>query len=242
MELSSVGARSYVQDFFGVGLDDPDSPLFAHLPRWATSAQAKRFLARDFADAIPGSAREAVAALVPDRSRRWSRFNRAQYVEAKLLMSGYLLSSQGDRMLMENSVEGRFPFLDPRIIDFAARLDPRLKMRVLNEKYLLKMAAEDYLPEKILQRPKQPYRAPDAGAFFGPDHPTPEYVEALLSEETLRRTGYFDPHSTGLLVAKARRGGVRSVRDNQALVGILSTQLWHHHFIDRYDADFAADR
>jgi len=237
LELSSVGARTYVQDFFGIGFDDPESPLFAHLPRWVTSAHAKRFLNREFAETIVGSARDAVAALVPDRSRRWHRFNRAQYVEAKLLMSGYLLSSQGDRMLMRNSVEGRFPFLDPRVIGFAARLDPRLKMRVLNEKFLLKLAAEEYLPEVILRRPKQPYRAPDADAFFGAGHEAPEYVDDLLSETTLRRTGYFDPKTTALLVAKARRGGVRSVRDNQALVGILSTQLWHHHFIDRHESE-----
>ncbi len=115
-------------------------------------------------------------------------------------------------------------------------------MRVLDEKYLLKkVGAAESLPNEVLRRPKQPYRAPDSASFFGPDRETPEYVNDLLSEATLRRTGYFDPASTTMLVDKARRGAVRSVRDNQALIGILSTQAWHHVFIDRYRADYAAN-
>ena len=238
LDVSSVGAKSYVQKFFGIGLDEPESLLFAHLPRMVTTRQAMRLVHGDFAGRMGAAARDAAERLFPPEAGRWDRFNRAQYLEAKLLMNGYLLSSQGDRMLMKNSVEGRFPFLDHRVIEFANRLDPRMKMRVLDEKHLLKLAAEDYLPSEIVRRSKQPYRAPDAAAFFGPDGRTPEYVEELLSGDALRRTGYFDARGVGLLVAKARRGAVRSVRDNQALVGVLSTQLWHHHFIDRYAADY----
>jgi len=239
LELSSMRAQSYVRDFFGAGLDRPDDPFFAHLPRWTTTAQAKRFLAPDFARAGGTSALEAMRDLVPEAAAGWHRFCRAQYLEAKSLMSGYLLSSQGDRQLMRSSVEGRFPYLDHRVIELANRLDPRLKMRVLDEKHLLKRAARGHVPDRVLSRHKQPYRAPDAAAFFEPGRPVPGYVEELLSEEALRRTGYFEPRSATLLVAKARRGAVQSVRDNQALVGILSTQLWHHIFIDRFRSDFA---
>ena len=79
-------------------------------------------------------------------------------------------------MGMANSIEGRFPFLDVRVMEFAAKLPPKLKMKVLNEKYLLKLATNGIIPESIRRRPKQPYRAPDASSFFdaaaGPTAPS----------------------------------------------------------------------
>ncbi len=176
---------------------------------------------------------------MPAAAAAWHPFNRGQFVEAKSLMGGYLLSSQGDRMLMANSVEERFPYLDHRVIEFANRLPPNLKMKVLDEKHLLKRAMDGYVPRAIRNRHKQPYRAPDAEAFFTPGSPVPEFVEELLSAEALSRYGYFDPGRVELLVRKARRGSVRSTKDNQALVGVLSTQIWHHVFIERYQSDFS---
>lgn len=147
-------------------------------------------------------------------------------------MSGYLLASQGDRMLMAHSVEGRFPYLDHRVIEFANRLDPRLKMRVLNEKYLLKKASHGLIPPEILNRPKQPYRAPDAVAFLG-DTP-PGYVTDFLSPERLKEFGYFDPikvgHLTRKLTESVRTGRPISHRDSLTWVTVLSTQAWHAQF------------
>ena len=145
-------------------------------------------------------------------------------------MPGYLLNAQGDRMLMANSVEGRFPFLDHRVVDFAARLHPRSKMRALNEKYLLKRAMADVVPTSIIERHKQPYRAPDIPAFF--TGTPPEYVRELLSETKIGDAGYFDPRKVRMLLNKVGKGQAFAYKDNMALVGILSTQIWHHHFVD----------
>ena len=67
---------------------------------------------------------------------------RAQYLEIMTFLEGYLLHSQGDRMLMGNSIEGRFPFLDYRVAEFAAALPDEMKVRGLQEKYLLRKAVE----------------------------------------------------------------------------------------------------
>ena len=98
---------------------------------------------------------------LPASFRSWSPFRQAEYLEAKYLLPGYILSSQGDRMAMAHSVEGRYPFLDYRVVEFAAKLPSNMKMKVLNQKYLLKRAFAGLIPESITRRPKQPYRAPD---------------------------------------------------------------------------------
>jgi asparagine synthase (glutamine-hydrolysing) len=230
LDLTSAQSAAYLKEFFGVGLDRPDDPFFSHLPRWATTAQCKLFLSEDLKRQVEGSAVERFRAVLPERIGHWHPFNRGEYVEARTLLPSYLLSSQGDRMLMANSVEGRFPFLDHRLIAFANALHPRHKMRVLREKHLLRETMKADLPPSIAQRAKQPYRAPDAAAFL--QGATPDYVNQLMGRESLTQYGYFDPDKVGRLVAKLQRARVNAARDNMAFVGILSTQLWHRTFVE----------
>ncbi|HHJ13950.1 MAG TPA: asparagine synthase (glutamine-hydrolyzing) [Gammaproteobacteria bacterium] len=232
LDLSGGRGLGYVKNFFGTGLDQPDLPWFSHIPRWETTARIKTFYADDFAAALDDPM-QAMQETLPGDIGQWHPFNRAQHIEARSLMGGYLLCSQGDRMLMKHSVEGRFPFLDHRVIEFARRLPPRLKMKVLNEKYLLKRAMRRYLPHSIVARYKQPYRAPDIPAFFS-GATAPEWVEDALAEDALRRAGCFDPGRVAMLLRKIRRGRAIGYKDNMALVGILSTQLWHRLFVEEF--------
>ncbi|MBH1986000.1 MAG: asparagine synthase (glutamine-hydrolyzing) [Burkholderiales bacterium] len=234
-------ADSFVRGFYGIGLDDPDDPLFSHLPRFDSTSKARIFLAEPRPD---GESLDAVRALMPADAARWHPMARAQYLEARLLMGNYLLSSQGDRMLMANGVEGRFPFLDHRVIELANRLPQRLKVRGLNEKIGLKLAMGRYLPPQTQARHKQPYRAPDAAALIDPATARPwPFVSELLSPDALRRAGHFDADKVSLLLRKAERsatstGGLATLgsRDNQALVGIVSMQAWHQLFIESHRA------
>ena len=236
LDMGQGKAQRYLQNFFGMALENPNMPVFSHLPRWQTTARSKDFLSDDMKHRIGHGAISRLESSLPDSLSQWHYFNRAQYIESKSLMAGYLLSSQGDRMLMMNSVEGRFPFLDHRVIEFANRLDPRLKMKVLNEKYLLKKAMASCLPESIVNRYKQPYRAPDIPAFFG-SH-SRAYVDELLSSESIRDAGYFDDKKVALLLRKIHRGLASGYRDNMAFMAILSTQLWHRHFIKNFNSNF----
>jgi len=221
--------------FFRVDATDLDNPFFSHLPRWELTASSKLFFSKGLksllaAHDVQREARE----LLPRAYAGWDGLSQAQYLEATILLPGYILSSQGDRMSMANSVEGRFPFLDHRVIEFAAGLPPQLRMKALNEKYLLKRAAEHLVPESISKRPKQPYRAPDARSLFDPQsgRARRDYIDDLLSPSRLRDTGLFDAAAVGKLADKARTGRAIGARDNMALVGILSTQLLVHQFID----------
>jgi asparagine synthase (glutamine-hydrolysing) len=116
------------------------------------------------------------------------------------------------------------------VIEFANRLHPSYKMRVLREKHLLKETMRPSLPPEIIARHKQPYRAPDAAAFLGDN--APGYVKELLGAESIKQYGYFDAGKVGKLVAKLQRARVSAPRDNMAFVGVLSTQLWHATFVE----------
>lgn len=237
LEISSGKAQTYLEAFFGAGLGQADASYFSHIPRWNTTAHCKTFFSEELKLHLKDVAIAQFEKTFPAGIQHWHPFNRAQYIEAKSLMAGYLLSSQGDRMLMANSVEGRFPFLDHRVIEFANTLDPRLKMKVLNEKYLLKKSMSHALPREIVQRYKQPYRAPDIPAFFN-NGSARAYVEELLSEDRLQQSGYFDGRKVHRLFDKVKRGRAIGNKDNMAFVGILSTLVWHNHFIKNYNKNF----
>jgi len=229
----------YLKAFFHVRPEDTSSPFFSHLPRWQLTAQLKRFLSQEIRDQLRDY--DALAELLgqlPSDYDRWPAFCQAQYLETVGLLPGYILSSQGDRVAMAHSVEGRFPFLDYRLVEFAARLLPRFKMHGLNEKFLLKRVAEDLVPPEVLRRPKQPYRAPDAQSFFDVSRQMPrfDYVAELLSPERIAADGIFDPRTVDRLVRKVQTGRAIGTKDNMALVGVLSTQLLIDRFLRQTDS------
>ena len=136
-------------------------------------------------------------------------------------------------MAMGHSIEGRFPFLDHRVVEFASRMPSRLKMKVLNEKFALKRATKDLIPASISKRNKQPYRAPDAISLLGKSGglDRPDYVNEALSRKSIDEAGLFDPDAVEKLIGKFERGRAIGVRDNMALVGIISTQLVMQQFV-----------
>ncbi|NOJ91690.1 asparagine synthase (glutamine-hydrolyzing) [Corallococcus coralloides] len=220
-----------LREFFGTGLETPDALGFSHLVRWGNSGRILRFLAPEFAAKVADEDPVAsVLATVPDAVAKWRPLARAQYLEARTLLSGYLLSAQGDRMLLGNAVEGRFPFLDTGVMEFAARVPERLRLRGLDEKHLLKRFAKGRVPASILERSKFPYRAPIAGALVGPD--APAWARELLAPEAVAATGVFDARKVERLVAKLRApNSAESEADTMALFAVASTQLLAHHFL-----------
>ena len=224
---------TYLQSFFRVGRNDLSDPLFSHLPRWQLTARAKLFFSEDTrASLLKHDALLDLVQQLPDAYMSWPSFGQAQYLETAFLLPGYILSSQGDRPAMAHAVEARHPFLDYRVVEFGAKLPPNLKMKVLNEKYIVKRAFGHRLPADIVRRPKQPYRAPDGHSFFA-EH-TPDYVNDLLAPNNIRDAGIFDALTVMNLVEKFRSDNALGVKDNMALLGILSTQLVVDQFIDHF--------
>jgi asparagine synthase (glutamine-hydrolysing) len=232
-------SAEYLAAFFGARSDIGNDPLASHRPRMRSTAAAKLFFSGDLRAALNGyDAAEALLAQLPEAFGRWHPQHQAQYLETRFLLPGYILSSQGDRMAMAHGIEGRFPFLDHRLIELANRIPPQLKLKGLTEKYILRKAAGHLLPEAIGRRTKQPYRAPDSQAFAMAD--APGYVRELLEPKAIERTGLFNAAAVEKLVAKAGITGVDGFRDNTAYVGILSTQLWDRRFSARAGTSLTA--
>jgi len=230
---------AYRKAFFHINVDRTLQPFFSHIPRWHLTAKLKTFFSDAVRAEIAGDdVYSKVRMRLPHSYSSWDTFCQAQYLETKYLLPGYILSSQGDRMAMAHSVEGRFPFLDHRVVEFASRLPVSLKMKVLNEKYLLKRSANGLIPPSIAKRHKQPYRAPEACTFLQPA--AREYMEDLLSPEQIRRDGIFDAPAVAKLQDKVRNGAAIGVKDNMGLVGIVSTQLLVNQFINHFEGRTAS--
>jgi asparagine synthase (glutamine-hydrolysing) len=217
---------AYLAAFFGRDLLQTGSPFYSHQIRWANTARTARFLVR------PDETAPGWPIPLPEAFGHWSALAQAQYLEIVTFLSPYLLAAQGDRMSMAHSVEGRYPFLDYRVIEFCNRLPDELKLRWLTDKWLLRELAARMVPAEIARRAKRPYRAPIQACFLGGPG-EPDYVRELLSPEAVRAAGYFEPRAVELLLRKARGPARLGEVDEMALVGILSTQLIHHQFVHR---------
>ena len=221
-----------LRHFFRVTAEDLSSPFFSHLRRWELTARLKMLFSADLQSAIGKyDSMQELRETLPPGFQNWSHFSQGEYLESQYFLSGYLLSSQGDRMAMAHSVEGRYPFLDYRVVEFGAKLAPRLKMKVLDEKYLLKKACAGLIPESILRRPKQSYRAPEGKCFF--DSHAPDYVKENLSPSAVDGTGVFDKRAVGILTGKFSGGKIGSFKDNMGVVAVLSTQLLASQFLNQ---------
>ena len=228
---SPVSGRAFTQAFFREGMEQAGKAWFAHIPRWTTTARIARFFSAATRERLGAwNAYDAFERTLPPGIDEWIPMGRDQYVEAHTLMTGYLLCSQGDRMAMGNSIEGRFPFLDHRVIEFANRLPAGVKLRGLHEKHILRKSARGLVPEAIRTRMKQPYRAPDSQSFFEEGRPA-GYVGDLLCRDSIEAAGYFDSQGVGKLLEKCRAGRAIGFADNMAFVAILSTMLLHEQLV-----------
>jgi asparagine synthase (glutamine-hydrolysing) len=212
-----------LKSFFKLGIDQPDQPFFSHIIRWKNTSRIKNFYSVELKEAIKNyDVLNELQNDLPEDFSRWDYLSKAQYLEIKTFLSSYLLSSQGDRVAMANSVEIRVPYLDHRIMEFMCKIPARMKIQGLSEKYLLKKALKDLLPSKILNRAKHPYRAPIRQSLINHNL---LFVNDQLSENKIKAAGLFDYSKVQKLVHKLEKMNNTSEVDNMALCGILTTQI-----------------
>ena len=175
-----------------------------------------------------------------ERAKRWHPINRGVWVAARVTLAGLLLQAKGDRVAMHSSVEVRYPFLDEDVFSFLASVDPRWKLHGFRDKHLLRLLAERWLPPSVYRRPKAIFRAPLDSFQIEPE---PPFVAQLVSEESLRRTGYFDVAEVRhwrQAFRNLRAGSLERLSVEMGLVAVVATQLCHHLFVERELAEVPA--
>ncbi len=217
--------------FFGYKLKETVNPFYSHLIRWENTSRLKSFLSDDVISSLNGSTSQSyLLETLPEDFDEWSGLAKSQYLEANIFMSGYLLSSQGDRMAMGNSVEGRYPFLDHRIIEFSSKLPENFKLNCLNEKFILKKLSAGRIPDSITKRSKQAYRAPISKSLYKLG--TSDLFLDFLSDELIISYGIFNSKKVKTFLAKLEQHDTISEIEQMALVGILSTQMLYKMYIN----------
>jgi asparagine synthase (glutamine-hydrolysing) len=221
-------AGAFLSRFYAKDLGALDDPLYSHRLRFANTARSLRMLSPELLKEAEaeGQLTDRLRASLPARFEGFSSLAKAQYVEIATFFEGYLLHTQGDRMLMAHSIEGRFPFVDVRLAELAARLPDSLRLRGLQEKYALRKAVARVLPEAIRSRPKIPYRAPIRDVFFGP-----KSDRSLLEADAVRAAGLLDETQIARLVAKFTDGRQASETDEMALAGSMSLMILHDRLV-----------
>jgi len=166
-----------------------------------------------------------------ERARHWHPLHRGVWIAARVLLAGHLLQAKGDRVAMHSSVEVRYPFLDEDVFDFLAKLHPNWRLRGFRDKHLLRLLAERWVPKSVARRHKVIFRAPLDSFHMDPE---PTFVAQLLSEESLRKTGYFDLPAVSHWrndFRKMRAGSLPRLSVEMGLMAVVATQLWHHLFM-----------
>ncbi|MCU4173903.1 asparagine synthase (glutamine-hydrolyzing) [Carboxylicivirga sp. N1Y90] len=219
--------------FFGYKLKETDSPVYSHLLRWKNGHNLSGHFSSEIKDQINDyDPVEVYSNKIANKIESYSTLEKAQYIESNVFMSGYLLSSQGDRVGMANSIEGRYPFLDHRLIEFCASLPNDFKLNGMNEKYIMKRMMEGKLPDSVVNRPKQAYRAPIAPAILKTGS---ALVDKYMNPFVVREAGLFNPDTVKLLLLKLESGKAISEYDNMAFIGILSTQILYKQYVQDFD-------
>jgi asparagine synthase (glutamine-hydrolysing) len=222
----------FQQAFFLRHYSETSDPFYGHRIRWEQSGRISDFYSEDVRACIRGGMEAYLEKNLPAGFSSLPILQRTQIVEVETLLSGYILSSQGDRVGMANSVEGRFPFLDHELIEFVNRIPLRMRMPGLQEKALLKRIGTPILPASIVERKKFPYRAPDVDSFLAIPEGR-ERLESIVSDGSGTGFRFFDQRKVLGLIRKVLAEPRRAVTttDNLVLMAVLSAHAFEKRFL-----------
>jgi asparagine synthase (glutamine-hydrolysing) len=183
----------------------------------------ERLLAGALREALAEQPDEGGALRLPDGFEGWHSFSQLQYLETRIRLPNFI-NRLLDSLSMAHGLEVRVPFLDHELVELCAQIPPALKMRGTQEKYILRRAMESELPPEIAWRPKRGLNAP----FRQWLRPLPAFAAELLSEDEIRKRGYFEPRVVAAMIAEHESGAANHAK---SLLGVLAVQLWDDLFM-----------
>lgn len=159
-----------------------------------------------------------------DQLRGRSRFHQRSYLDLKLRLPDHLLADHSDRVAYAASVEARYPFLDPEVVNVARRIPPSLMLKGGEEKYMLKQLGRRYLPSEICERRKFSFVAQGTPHLL---RKRPDWVMDILALDRVTRHGVFDPDTVSYLKTKYSEPGFdfSQTFEDDFLMVVLTTHL-----------------
>ncbi|KPD11757.1 asparagine synthase (glutamine-hydrolyzing) [Phaeobacter sp. 11ANDIMAR09] len=177
--------------------------LFYEKDLLAHEAQRRWLYSAPLADQLQQFCFSNTALVDPSKVKDRHVIHQRSYLDFKLRLGDHLLGDHGDRMLMANSVEGRFPFLDRDLVQLVTQIPPDQLLHGFEEKHVLKQAAKPHVPAEIINREKFAFGAPGSAFLLLQNCP---WIADLLSPATIRAQGFFNVDSVEALKRAALRG------------------------------------
>ncbi len=224
------------KEFYRKNLKDLSNIFYSHQVRWNQYNVIKNFFNLDQDDFSREKLEKELLENFNKRFNKLEVIKRAQLIEIDTLLSGYLLSSQGDRMTMAHGVEGRYPYLDDKLNLELASISPQSKAPGLKLKNILRKSFKGILPNEIVNRPKFAYQAPEAKVFFNNKKGLTivnEFIDGLSNNEKLNKDSFIN------LISKFKNPDISSrlgFRENMAFIIGLSD-----HFLKKVSANWLAN-
>jgi asparagine synthase (glutamine-hydrolysing) len=165
----------------------------------------------------------------PVKLRGRHPLHQRSYVDFKLRLADHLLADHGDRVTYAHSVEARYPFLDLAVIDWVRRTSPQWLVYKYVEKYPLRQVAARYLPAAIARREKFGFVAPSCAVLL---QKRVAWVEDLLSYDSIKRGGYFNPDTVERLKTQYRQANfdINTTFDVDLLMIVLTFEIFRDSF------------
>ena len=197
---------------------------------WTSDRVRTSLYTADFSSTLEGvdtagPLRESLARIPDERDP----LNRMLYLEGRHFLADHNLNYT-DKMGMAAGVEVRVPLLDMELVDYVVRIQPNLKQRGRTGKYIFKKAMEPYLPHDVIYRPKSGFGAPVRRWLR---HELKDMVDDVLSPDSIRHGGLFEPEAVQSLVRQDRKGGVDAA---YSILALMCLELWCRIFVDKVPA------
>ncbi len=216
--------------FYSQTIQNPNDDLFSHQIRLKNNEFSKNILMNKFEG--NETFKNYFYQVCPNFSQL-KPLQKAQAIEIITLLSGYLLTSQSDKVFGANGIENRVPFLDQSIFNVAVGIDEKLKLnKQFIEKHVLRHAFRNDIPESVYNQIKTPYRAPSSLIF---KHNQDKFLEEALSRDKLESMKIFNTNFCQNLVKKVffSQSNLLSQREDQSFMFLLSLSILYDQYILR---------
>ncbi|MEM9628869.1 MAG: asparagine synthase (glutamine-hydrolyzing) [Pseudomonadota bacterium] len=227
---TSIGRR--VQTAFR-SADQPKDQRMMSAFFWSDQKIRRSLYSDDLAAAVTSSVLDPLTLRFARLGDGVADLNRLLYLEQQFFLADHNLNYT-DKASMAESIEVRVPFLDRELMKFAATLPVDLKLNGTTTKYLLRKIAEPLLPDDVIYRPKVGFGAPIQEWL---DDDLKDMVEEVLSHQSLKRRGWFDPKAVDQLRAANKAGKIDAT---MTIFELVCLELWTRRFVDDHGLAAAA--